>query len=414
MFQLSRDLARDLRRGFVRGLLLAAFPLIAILGESRTPEAIWASLSLLTLVAAAMAVTGFEGQARRRPENSRFWYYLGILIVSGLTPFALFLQAQYLVTLAVSDASQAIEHVGKLFTRALREPLVLFFSALFSGAVPTLLSVSRIREDSYAVLADLKRAALVSLPLILSPLVYIALLVWVGALSLVLTLADWIEGLLFKDRVEGKEHLAGRLARGEISRRDLQLAAILGDPAALAIRGERREERGLVELVEELQFGGPATLARAAHALAGLVVPLAADPEEARRAHELAGQAIRHLDASLVEEELERWPWRRELPASQRAIHSLLEAARAVGSDWAATTCFRSAKECAQAALQLSTPEGARAAVTSALLPWVLEEYDPLPQRPEAPAPTSEVSAEDESGGDPSPAEPPLEASESG
>ena len=382
MFLVNSDLARDLRRGFLRGLLLGILPLITILSHPSPERSLAGGLSLTTLLLAAAVVTGIEGAARRSPENSRFWHYLGILFLSGLTPIALLLQSEYLFALFEGDTGEALTRVGEVLGRLFSEPLALILAVLFSGATPTLLSSARIRDEENPTLASLKVAALLCSPLILAPIAYVALLVWVGAFSLIYSLADWVEGFLFRvRRSEGQGLLKERFGRGEISRRDLHLAVILGDRDAIALSGEPREERRLEDMLDELQYGGAATLARATHALAGLAVPAADDVEAARRAHDLAGQAIRHNDGALVAAELERWPWHRDAPASQRAIHSLLEAAHSLASGWGATTCMRSAKECAAVALELTSPQGAREAVTSALLPWVLEEFDPLPQR---------------------------------
>jgi hypothetical protein len=397
---LNRDLIRDLRRGLSRGLVLAALPLWILLASEADTRALWMSLSLLSLVGAAIVVTGLEGAARRRPENSRFWQYLGILVVSGLTPFAIFLQGVYLEGVADGDAAGALAEL----IRRNADPMflvVILVCVVFWGAIPTLVCSGRIRDEPAPTAFALKRGALISLPLILAPVTYIAALLTIGALSLVLTLADWIEAFLFRPpKGEDREILVGRLARGEISRRDLHLAVILGHTAAISISGQAREQGRLEDMLAELQYGGSATLARAAHALAALAAPSAAEPESARRALDLAGQAIRSNKGALVEEELARWPWRRDAPASQRAIHSVLEAARSLDSGWGSTTCQRSVKECAEIALEVSTREGARAAVVAALLPWVLGEYDPLPQAPSSPAMT-----EDEGKG-PEPAEP--------
>lgn len=416
MLQVNRDLIRDLRRGFLRGLVLIAFPFLTVLAEASDARAWYAATSLLTLVAAAVVITGIEGLARRKPENQRFWHYLGILVLSGLIPFAMVLQAKYMVAVSESDAGEAINQVGREVARQFGEPLgvaLLLLSVVLFGAIPTLLCAMRIRDEAYPTLAALKRAALIGLPLVFAPVGYVMLLVWVGGLSLMLSFADWIEGLVFRPpRGEGRDELVGRLARGEISRRDLHLAVILGHPAAISISGQRREESRLEDMLEELQYGGAATLARATHALASLAAPSAEDPEAARRALDLAGQAIRSNRGDLVSAEIVDWPWHRDAPASQRAIHSLLEAARSLSTGWGATTCLRSVKECAEIALEVSTREGARQAVVSALLPWVLEEYDPLPEAPQTPA-GAEEEGSDAGSGSPDPAIPEGESPES-
>jgi len=412
VFLVNPDLARDLRRGALRGALLAVLPLITILSQPNPQRSLAGGLSLITLLLAAAIVTGIEGAARRSPENSRFWHYLGILFVSGLAPLALLLQSEYLFALFEGDTGDALTRVGEVLGRLFREPLSLILAVLFSGATPTLLSSARIRDEQNPTLASLKVAALLCSPLILAPIAYVALLVWVGAFSLIYSLADWVEGFLFRvRRSEGSGLLKDRLGRGELSRRDLHLAVILGDRDAIALSGEPREERRLEDMLDELQYGGAATLARATHALAGLAVPAAGDVEAARRAHDLAGQAIRHNDGALVTAELTRWPWHRDAPATQRAIHSLLEAAHSLSTGWGSTTCIRSAKECLAVALELTSPQGAREAVTAALLPWVLEEYDPLPQRPSS-APGAEGRATPATAGAPAQDAPAQDASE--
>lgn len=375
------DLARDLRRGVLRGLLIIALPLAAIFFDGASQEELWGSLSLISVVVAVAAICVLEGRGRRAPANARFWLYIGIFALSGLLPFVVTLQAEYLVAVGSGETRGAVSDVVQTASRMLRNPMLFLFGVFSSGVIPTMISLARIRDEPYPTLATLKAIGLWGLPVVFFSLPgYLALLVWAAALSLAYSLSDWLEGLVFRTRAEGVAPLRARVERGEFSRRDLRTAAILGDPAALELSGESRVERGVVDLLSALQWGGPVALARAAHALTALTVPAAKDVEAARRAHQLAGEAIREEDTQGLEAELERWAWRRDAPPTARAIHCVLEAARSVETGWVATA-LRSAKDCAAAALELSTPEGARDAVTSALLPWALGEYDPLPER---------------------------------
>ena len=355
----------DLARGLARALVILA-PALAL--QLATTRAAWWTPGLIvaflaggaTFAAALVAAAWIEGwQLRRRNAAQLSRSLPAIALLGTLTPIAIALEGIYAFVAIEKGTEPALVAVGGALEAMREAPLTLWLALGACGFAAALLSYPRLRRTRLPTLQTLKLGALWGLPLLLAPTQYLAALACLGVLSLLYSLGDALALHVVGPRDDARDlgDIPERKAQGELSTRDIKLAATLGDPRArnyLNLKGvpSAPPAQTFVELVARLEAARTGLQAMACVLLAELALPFCAEPDTARA--QLVAAKIRVQGGKV---EVERIPFRRDAPPAEVVLRAALEAA-AAGADLKATTsAHRSLQESSQAIQSLLSPE---------------------------------------------------------